>query len=162
MKLKKEDLEEFYNRLEAFIAFKHPSKRKGLNASFAPFEGRLGLPNATISKAVKGRTNFYIDRILKINETYPELNMNWLFGGEGEMLKESYTQNNTNSGDGTQINQQANKQALAMNDGNTNNLEGGETSEMVKELMNQLKEKDRVIAEKDKRIEKLTDKLLEG
>lgn len=162
MNLKEEVTEGFYNRLETYIAYKFPSNRKGQNASFAPFEEALGLPNATMSKAVKEHKNFYIDRIIKINEIYPELNMNWLFSGEGEMLKTSKQDNQGQSVEGegrlqNNLNETGSRSANVQGDYAT--ASEGE-SKMIKYLKEQLAKKDEIIAQKDKRIERLTDKLL--
>lgn len=165
MELKKEQVKEFYDRLEAFIAFKYPSNRKGQKASFAPFEQVLDVPNATFSSAIKGHKNFQIDRLMKINAVYPELDMNWLFSGEGEMMKTSTQNNQGQSVEGdsrlqNNLNESGSKAANVQGDYVGKGAE--DESKMIEYLKEQLALKDKIIAEKDKRIEKLTDKLLEG
>lgn len=42
--------------------------------------------NVTISKLVRGIGSPSYETLSKIKETYPELNMDWLISGEGEMI----------------------------------------------------------------------------
>jgi transcriptional regulator with XRE-family HTH domain len=65
-------------RLAQFI------KAKGL--SIRAFEQKAGLSNATVSRAIKNNTSFAVEHLEKIGATFPELNLNWLVKGEGEML----------------------------------------------------------------------------
>ncbi len=64
-------------RLSHFIKFK--------NLSVRAFEQKSALSNATISRAIKNNTTFSIEHLEKISAAFPELNLNWLIKGEGEM-----------------------------------------------------------------------------
>lgn len=77
---------DFKNRLLAFIESQFPSIRA--------FEKRCGLTNGTIgSIGVKGPG---ADVLSKIFDNCPELNLNWLFSGEGSMLNNKEEQKPTN------------------------------------------------------------------
>lgn len=162
-------MQDFHERLEAFVATKHPSNRVGQTASYAPFEASIGVSNSTINKAINNKTSIKVDSLLKIARVYPDLNMNWLIKGEGYMLKASNNQQNTNEGEGTQVNQQTTGENQTYIQGNSttneHNNEGG--GALVELLMKQLEEKESLIKEqretikgKDKRIEELTNKLI--
>jgi hypothetical protein len=68
----------FFDRLDKFM------KYKGLNDNKLTLE--TGISNGLIGKARK-RGSLSQDNISKILYCYPELDANWLFVGEGEMLK---------------------------------------------------------------------------
>jgi len=68
----------FFDRLDKFMEY------KGLNDNKLTVE--VGISNGLIGKARK-RGSLSPDNISKILYTYPELDANWLFLDEGEMLK---------------------------------------------------------------------------
>lgn len=94
--------------------FKSLQSVKGIR-SIRALEILCGLPNGFIGKA-KQITE---DRAQQIQQAFPDLNMGWLLTGEGEMLRQSSSQNvtgnnnivgNSNTGDNTIItNSQAQK-----------------------------------------------------
>ena len=57
-----------------------------LHISVREFEKNLNLPQGTIQRAING-TNMGIDKLSLIAEYYPELNMDWLIGGDGPMFE---------------------------------------------------------------------------
>ena len=59
---------------------------KSKNLSVRAFEQNSGLSNATISRALKNGTSFSTEHLEKISHAFPELNLNWLVKGEGDML----------------------------------------------------------------------------
>ena len=65
-------------RLKEYISLKNISQRE--------FERRGGLPNGFVTNLVRGMG---ADKILQIQQSFPDLNTNWLLTGDGEMLKES-------------------------------------------------------------------------
>lgn len=67
----------FFNRLDIYMEY------KGLNDNQITIEA--GISNGIIGKGRK-RGTLSQDNISKILHTYSELNANWLFTGEGEML----------------------------------------------------------------------------
>lgn len=69
----------FFERLDKFM------KHRGLNDNKITVE--TGISNGLIGKGRK-RGTLSQDNISKILYTYPELNANWLFLGEGEMFKD--------------------------------------------------------------------------
>ncbi|MDR0658817.1 MAG: hypothetical protein LBG18_07805 [Mediterranea sp.] len=70
-------------RLIEFLAY--------LNISQKKFEENVGLSNGFVDKVGDSiRTN----NLNKISAIYPDLNLNWLKTGEGEMIKSVITQNN--------------------------------------------------------------------
>lgn len=70
--------EEFYKRLEAF--FNHTNL--GNNA----FGKKIGESGAQVSYMIKSKTNFGVDKVLKIVNAFPDLNPDWLLRGAGEMI----------------------------------------------------------------------------
>jgi len=71
-------MQEFKNRLLEFVYDRY-------NTSIRKFEEMCGLTNGTIASIkVKGPS---ADIVSKISDKCPELNLNWLFTGEGEMYK---------------------------------------------------------------------------
>lgn len=73
-----------FERLDIFM------KTKGLNDNKITLE--TGISNGIIGKARK-RGSLSQDNISKILYSYPDLNANWLFTGEGEMLKDKQSYN---------------------------------------------------------------------
>ncbi len=74
------------NRIEQLI------KDKGLSS--VKFAETIGVQASSISHVVSGRSKPSFDFMEKIKTKFPELNMNWLISGEGEMY---------NNGDGGQL-----------------------------------------------------------
>lgn len=83
-------------------------KYKGVNKS--EFGRAIGVSNAYITSI---RKSIQPDKVQKISSHFPDLNMNWLMTGEGEMLKATVNQtangdNNTQvAGNANHINSQA-------------------------------------------------------
>lgn len=50
------------------------------------FEIACGLTKNTIQRPIKLNKGFLVNVLERIGENFPELNMNWLIGGRGEML----------------------------------------------------------------------------
>ena len=65
-------------RLKEFIDFKH--------ISISAFEKSVGLGNATFSKTLKVGGAIGTDKLEKILNVYPDINVDWLISGEGDML----------------------------------------------------------------------------
>lgn len=69
-------MDEFKNRLLQFL--------ESLGLSQRAFEESCGITQGTIpSIKVKGPS---VDVLMKISNTYPDLNLNWLIAGRGPML----------------------------------------------------------------------------
>lgn len=64
------------DRLKEFIMFKNISTRQ--------FERQVGVSYGFIGNMSKSTSP---DKIIKISHCYPELNVDWLLTGKGEMLK---------------------------------------------------------------------------
>lgn len=97
--------------------------------SIADFEKNCGLANGTIAKVGNNTRRSTLDRI---SSAYPDLNINWLLTGEGEMLK---------------------SQTRVINSNNTNSTIN--ESSTIAKLIEMLDAKDKQLAEKDKQIEVL-------
>lgn len=102
-------MEDFKNRLLNFIDGQ-------LGLSQREFERRCGLAQGTIpSIGVKGPS---VDVLMKISNTYPELNLNWLVSGRGAMLTtqeaavSSHVQNDIHHNDTVNINYGQLKEAI--------------------------------------------------
>jgi transcriptional regulator with XRE-family HTH domain len=96
------DMEDFKNRLLEFI-------ERQLGISQREFERKCGLTQGTVpSIKVKGPS---VEVLIKISNAYPELNMNWLIAGAGDMFITAPVQtiqgdnnhHNTNGSDGKYI-----------------------------------------------------------
>jgi hypothetical protein len=75
-------------RLSTFIKF--------LGMNNYSFELAAGLSKNVIQKPMLSGTSFTLPTLLKIAETFPELNLNWLLSGTGDMLqKNELTERNT-------------------------------------------------------------------
>lgn len=61
---------------------------KGLNKS--QFEKVLGKSTGYVNTLYKNQSVPGTEVIIKISDNYPEINLNWLLKGEGEMLKDEY------------------------------------------------------------------------
>lgn len=67
-------MDAFVDRLFDFMAFKGLSQNK--------FEEACGLAHTSLRGKIQGPTTAYL---MKIATAFPELNLNWLFRGSGEM-----------------------------------------------------------------------------
>ena len=56
-----------------------------LNISVREFEKKIHLAQGSIQRAING-TNMGIDKLQLISQHCPELNMDWLISGEGDMI----------------------------------------------------------------------------
>ena len=65
-----------------------------LNHNTTSFSKSIGLSNnVTLMRIVKGDSTPSFSTLQKIKASYPEINIEWLITGEGEMLKESSKSN---------------------------------------------------------------------
>ncbi len=69
------------NRLKQYIDSK--------DISISLFEKSIGMSNASFGKSLKNGGTIGCDKLEKILNTYPDININWLIFGEGSMLKEA-------------------------------------------------------------------------
>lgn len=70
------------DRIKEYIDYK--------GISTAAFERSIGMSNASFGKSLKNRGGIGSDKIERILLVYPELSAEWLFTGNGEMLKPDY------------------------------------------------------------------------
>jgi hypothetical protein len=63
-----------------------------LHMSVREFEIKNKFPLSTIQRAING-TNIGLDKVQTIGENYPDLNMDWLINGEGEIFNTKSTDN---------------------------------------------------------------------
>lgn len=73
----------FSQRLNEFIKY--------LGVSIYAFEVNIGVAKNTIRKAIKGEKTIGTDIAYKIFTVYPQLNLNWLIAGSGEMIMSNST-----------------------------------------------------------------------
>jgi hypothetical protein len=66
------------SRLKKYIDFK--------GISTAGFERSIGMSNASFGKSLKNGGTIGADKLEIILKVYPDLNVNWLISGRGEML----------------------------------------------------------------------------
>lgn len=64
---------------------------EAIGISIRAFEQQIGASNGLIRKAITNKTDIQSKWLTSIAENYPQINMDWLLTGKGEMLKESPT-----------------------------------------------------------------------
>lgn len=57
------------------------------------FAARLGISPASLSSIFTGRTNPTNNHVMAVHRVFPEININWLMFGEGEMLAAPASEN---------------------------------------------------------------------
>jgi len=62
---------------------------KAMNQTAAQFADEIGVQKSSISHIISGRNNASLDFIQKILFRYPEVNMDWLMFGKGQIFKSS-------------------------------------------------------------------------
>lgn len=67
------------NRIKQYIDFK--------GVSVSAFEKSIGMSNASFGKSLKNGGTIGADKLEIILNVYPDLNLNWLITGKGEMIK---------------------------------------------------------------------------
>lgn len=111
---------------------------KSIGISVALFEKNCGLSNGSVNKMADGTRTTTLDNISK---AYPQLNMNWLKTGEGEMLN-------------SEINQSVEGNNNTSVAGNSNNVNSSSTiDKAIDEISAQRKLTEKAMAQ----IEKLVD-----
>jgi len=66
-------------RIKQYIDFK--------NINVSNFERSIGMSNASFGKSLKNRGTIGCDKLEIILNVYPDINLEWLITGKGEMLK---------------------------------------------------------------------------
>lgn len=169
-------MEDIVTKIEQFIEYKQVSKRT--------FEKEAGITNGIIQRAIRTGSTFGIDNLKKIADANQELNLNWLFKGDGKMIVDNINyEDNINQeahGDQNQINIQGDNTQTnyvsepsveyGTDDTNTNEPKASmlemlkkeleEKNRLIKEQREEIKEYKETVKKKDERIEVLTDKLI--
>ena len=86
-------MERIIDRVNDFIQYKGMSVRA--------FESEAGIKYSTISAAIKRGTELNTATLLKIIDTYEEIDTEWLMKGEGEMLKDANPEKQSPSSEST-------------------------------------------------------------
>lgn len=73
-------MENFVNRLEFLL--------EHFELSASAFADKIGVQRSSLSHILSGRNKASLDFILKINDTFPELNLEWLIKGNGSFSGE--------------------------------------------------------------------------
>lgn len=73
-------MENFVNRLEFLL--------EHFELSASAFADKIGVQRSSLSHILSGRNKASLDFILKINDTFPELNLEWLIKGIGSFSGE--------------------------------------------------------------------------
>lgn len=125
------------DRLKQFIT--------SLDLSVLAFENKCGMAQGTVSKMTDKSRQRTLE---KIRRSYPQLNMDWLLTGQGEMLNSCPSQSIVNSGKvGGDINQAGHDLSI------TEPCQ--EDKVVIDALTKEIEYLTALIAEKDKRIESL-------
>lgn len=73
------NVEEFIKRLEEILEY--------YSMSASAFADKIGVQRSGLSHLLSGRNKPSLDFIMKITDSYPEINLYWLLNGEGSFLK---------------------------------------------------------------------------
>jgi len=71
--------EDFIGRLNVLLS------HHGLTA--ASFSDKIGIQRSSVSHLLSGRNKPSLDFILKITAAFPEIDLDWLVNGSGDMLR---------------------------------------------------------------------------
>ena len=105
---------------------------KSKKVSYTNFGKVIGVSNAYVTSI---RKSIDIDKIQSIALNYPDLNIDWLLTGQGNMLKESNTVTQSIVGDNNQLAGNRIK----------NTSEYKSMTELIKDLKKQINQKDSII-----------------
>lgn len=72
-----------------FISLLDEFKAQGLISSYAAVAEQLGTNKAAISDIKGGRKKLSLDLLRSLKLSYPQVNLNWVIMGEGEMMTKS-------------------------------------------------------------------------
>lgn len=65
---------------------------KFCNGNNIEFSERTGINKATISNLKNGKANPTLDMVYKIQNAFPNINLNWLINGKGDMIENLSTE----------------------------------------------------------------------
>lgn len=74
-----------------------------LNISVREFERKIGVTEGVISKSLARKTGLKAETLQKIAEIFPQIALEWLLLGEGEMLRTQRNEQPKSSGSTTEI-----------------------------------------------------------
>lgn len=77
---------------------------KAKNLTAAQFADQIGVQKSSISHILSGRNNASLDFVQKILISYPEVNIEWLLFGKGQLFKGNETAVNSNIDEGFSVN----------------------------------------------------------
>lgn len=66
-------------------------KNRRIVHNYADFASQMGKPRSIISELINGKRTISELFVIELTAKYPFINEDWLFSGEGEMLKQSET-----------------------------------------------------------------------
>ena len=92
---------EIVSRIEAVI--------EHLDLSVSAFADEIGVQRSSISHLLNGRNKPSLDFVMKLVNTFPEVDLYWLLKGEGNFPKESKNQIKINA---SEVTKEIEKQAL--------------------------------------------------
>ena len=101
-------MERIIDRVNDFIQYKGMSVRA--------FESEAGIKYSTISAAIKRGTELNTAILLKIIDTYEEIDTEWLMKGEGEMLKDANPEKQSPSSESTNQGNESSESELPSTD----------------------------------------------
>lgn len=80
-------MEDFVNRLEFLL--------EHFELTASSFADKIGVQRSSLSHILSGRNKASLDFILKVNEAFPELNIEWLIKGIGSYSQDVKQEKNT-------------------------------------------------------------------
>jgi hypothetical protein len=146
-------MEDFFGRLDKFMAFKKLNDNK--------ITVITGISVGSIGKQRKGSRGLSNESIAKILNSFPELDADWLLTGRGEMLKSRQTVGDvSNSGSGNVAIGNIQGDGHSITNQGIQDCHIKQIFEENRRLTNELIKKDEKINSLVDRINLLTDKLL--
>lgn len=131
------------HRLKQYIDYK--------GISISAFEKSIGMANASFRNSLKNNGTIGCDKLERILHKYPDLNIKWLFDGEGEMVEIENSLNN-NSTDDVNIKHEYMEEPLSPYGSPIT-----QATDPIVLLINQLSERDRLINDLHNEIRQLAE-----
>ena len=143
-------MQNIFSRIRQFVDYKGISNNE--------FGREIECSSGQIAQMLTYEKNFGIDKLLKIVSKYPEISLEWLLTGDGNMLKNDAKQTVRND-DNTHPSSQnfvlnADNGSISGNKDNTN-ISENQTKNDFSYFLDIIKEKDNQIAKSQEQIDKL-------
>lgn len=125
---------------------------KFCNGNNIEFSEKTGINKATISNLKNGKTNPTLEMVYKIQNAFPNINLDWLINGKGDMFNNLSTES-SKAIDNKVSGIQASLPFIESNDTESNNVNDNFSERQVKSIKEEMPaDKNDKISDKDKKI----------